>query len=507
MITRISQIRNKLYCLLKNYHPTKYLGFLYFIIPIFIAVCMISKMDNDFWFLLNTGKYIVHNGFPTIEPFTIHNNLSFIIQQWLTDCIYYFIHCFSGCWGIFIFTIMQFLLIIFITYKLCLLVSDNRNNLSIIITVFISSLLALFFVRSRPQMFDYIILVSVIYCLELYIRKKQEKYLLFLPLLSLLMINLHCSSWWMMFAFMVPYLINSFKFKLFCFESEGYEKKWLFIALILMLVVGIINPYGIDAITYLFKSYGNTYIDNLVAEMKEPSIRNFYGIIIYLTILSVLFFFAYNSAKKLKIRYFLLFLGTTYLSFKSVKGFSFFVISSIFPLCYTLKQSFLVDNNYNHSFKFKLIYVLFLIFIMALVLIYPILTNVNFYNTDTSKVITYLEKNEKIDKNKVKVYTSYNNGSYAEYKGIKVYLDPRAEVFLKKNNKKKDILVEYYKLQSRQIDIDKFLETYDFDYLIVNQNDVLYKYYLTKKNNKKYKKIYVDNDTKTYLFKKIFKSS
>ena len=48
--------------------------------------------------------------------------------------------------------------------------------------------------------------------------------------------------------------------------------------------------------------------------------------------------------------------------------------------------------------------------------------------------------------------------NYAEYKGIKVYLDPRAEVFLKKNNKKKDILVEYYKLQSRQIDIDKLKE-------------------------------------------------
>ena len=75
--------------MLVNYHPSKKMLFLYFNIPL-ILVLFWRVEYNDIWFLLNHGKYVLNNGFPSIEPFTIHQNFSFVMQQWLSPL--YFIY-------------------------------------------------------------------------------------------------------------------------------------------------------------------------------------------------------------------------------------------------------------------------------------------------------------------------------------------------------------------------------------------------------------------------------
>ena len=64
---------------------------------------MTFKIDNDFWFLIKIGKTILEKGFITTELFTIHSNMTFIPQQWLTDIIFYFIYNKLGIYGIFSF--------------------------------------------------------------------------------------------------------------------------------------------------------------------------------------------------------------------------------------------------------------------------------------------------------------------------------------------------------------------------------------------------------------------
>ena len=77
---------------IKNYKPSKYICYLYFFVPLF--VCSLSKVDreNDIWFLLKHGEYILKHGFPHIEPFSMHQNFSFVMQQWLSSVIFYISH-------------------------------------------------------------------------------------------------------------------------------------------------------------------------------------------------------------------------------------------------------------------------------------------------------------------------------------------------------------------------------------------------------------------------------
>ena len=51
---------------------------------LFIGLLFIGReIDNDGWFLLNHGRYVLEYGIPYVEPFTIHENFSFVMQHYL----------------------------------------------------------------------------------------------------------------------------------------------------------------------------------------------------------------------------------------------------------------------------------------------------------------------------------------------------------------------------------------------------------------------------------------
>ena len=249
----------------KNYNPSKYLCYLYFFVPIFMCcICNVDK-ENDIWFLLNHGKYILNHGFPHLEPFTMHHNFSFVMQQWLSSVIFYISHEVLGQYGILLVILMANILILYSLYKLCMLISENKFRLSIIISC-ITDVLLLIFMVPRPWIFTMLNLILVLYIMELFYKTNNKKVLYFLPLISLLQINIQSSMWFMLFVFMLPYIVD-------LFLKERKRLSSFPIIIVLMFICGFINPYGIDNILYIFNSYGNYYINNVVSEMQAVSLN------------------------------------------------------------------------------------------------------------------------------------------------------------------------------------------------------------------------------------------
>lgn len=102
---------------IKNYHPSKWEAFCFFIIPFLVGLLTSSGFDGDIWFLLNYGRYILNHGFPTVDFFTIHEGLHLVIQQWLTDIIFYQSYQLLGKVGIYLIVNFVNIYIIFITYS------------------------------------------------------------------------------------------------------------------------------------------------------------------------------------------------------------------------------------------------------------------------------------------------------------------------------------------------------------------------------------------------------
>lgn len=459
-----------------------------FLIPIIFSLCQNVIFDNDIWFLLNSGRYVLENGIPTIEPFTIHTNMSFIMPQWLSALIFWIIYNKLGKIFLYLFIVTIGICIFIVFYKLCKEISNNKF-ISLISCILLGILIKEHIV-SRPQIFTYLILLIELFILEKYVSTNNKKYLIALPILSIIQINLHASMWYLMFLFLLPYLINGIKIKKFNIKLGNYNLKPLLLIIALMIIVGFINPYGYKAITYLLNSYFIPEINKFIMEMNPISFSNYNGKIFTFLIFIIIFIINFNGKNKLNLRFYLLLTGTALLTFMHNKGWPYFIITYFLCLVSLLKDI----NIKNILLKLKSKYItailkgiyISVISITLFIFGYTTITcSKKVFNSKEDNLIKntvdYMEKNYNLDK--IILYIDYNNGGYTEYRGIKSYIDPRAEVFLKANNNKKDIFLEFYDMKNNNaFDYQAFTENYKFTHILVYCNDDFDQYLTTNEN-------------------------
>lgn len=428
-----------------------------FLIPILFFIQYNLRIDNDFWFTIKEGEYVINKGFPNVVPFTIYDNLNFIYQSYGAGVIFSFIYKLLGTYGILFFVIFILIIMTYFYYRLCMKVSNNNENISILVTVITMSLLAINYITTRPQIFTYLNLIIVLYIMELYSNTNNRKYLYILPIISLIQSNIHCMFLFMLIIFMLSYIFNN---------SKEYEIKPILVTMLFMILTGLINPYGINNLLYVFNSYGQNILEKTIKELQPLSFSSLFGKI-HIFIILIIYILYFKSRKKIPIRYLLLLFGTTYLAFDTLRGVSLFIIGSFFEVAYLYKDIPNIDIS-KYIPKIIKVLITIILFIISLILIF-IPRN---YYPDAKEPIDYLVNNYIISD--IKLYTSFSDGSYAVYKGIKCSMDPRAEVFLKKNNHKFDIYKEYYDLQMGIIDYNEYLKKYNFTHLLINKKDYLY---------------------------------
>ncbi len=259
------------------------------------------------------------------------------MQQWLTGVIFWKGYSLGGELGLKIIVMMLFILIIFASFKLCMILSEDNFLISFTITLF-ATLMISQFMTERPYIFMFLILILQIYFLEKYIKFDKIRFLALMPVLSILLINLEAAIWPLIFVIMIPYFIDSFRFKFRFIESQGYGKKSLLIATFGMFVAGFINPYGFSAMTYLFRSYGIDEISSWITEMHCADINTPFGKVIFLTLFLMAISFVFYKKGNYRLRFFFLAIGTAYMALSSLRSFPIFVICGVLPMSFYFKD-------------------------------------------------------------------------------------------------------------------------------------------------------------------------
>lgn len=456
---------------MKKFVPNKYICYLYFLIPLLVNATLNYSANEDIWYIMKYGEIILQKGFIHTDLLSIHSGLHIVIQQGFSNIIFYLIYKYLGDYGFFLLCEVYLILYLFIIYKICMLLSKNKVLLSVLISTITCCLLESSFITPRPQLFTYLHLLLIIYVMELFYKNHKTKAIYLLPLISLLQINLHASLWSYLFLFMLPYVIS-------LIINKDKKVINILIMMVIMFLVGFINPYTYENVFFPFTTY-SPIINEYISELYPISIvSSDISVMLNSLLFSLIFFieiliYVYYKKGKLEIRHLFLIGGTAILAFANLRNVAIFIIGSLPVLSsYLQKANLKVNEKYVDT---KKVWIAFSIFIL-------VLASFNNYrlNSKVKNGGDFLKEN--YDQNIV-VYTGLDYGSYIEYLGFHSYFDTRAEVFLKKANKKEEIFLEAMNIEHYCINYRDFIKKYKFTHMVVHKNACLY-YYLKKDNVK-----------------------
>lgn len=453
----------------------KWLKFLVAALVVTAAVLTFNpSLDNDSWYVLAEGREIVENGVYYEDQLSMHEGLEVTVQNYGFAAIFYLIYSVFGPVGIYIGMLLLNLLLVYLIYKICMLLSDKNMNLSLFLAVLTDLLLSRWFIVTRAQMVSYCIVMLLIYLLELYIRKRETKYLWGVPILSFLQINLHASVWPMIPIILGVYIIDSFKCKKL--HLNGYKTKPLIIIFVVSLMVSFLNPYGFKMMTFILTSYGVPEANDYVIELGAfTPLRDGFSILLYMVVISVVLVYIFGKKENIKMRWLILLFGFLALGLNTYKGMSHLILVLLFPLASVCKDIKIKEKHKKWAWAALAWMGVLAVSIIVTITVIETPEVLDGPNKELVKAMDVIDLDVGgKEKDNLKVYAGYDHGGFVEYRGYKAYLDPRMEVFIKANNGKEDIFKEYYDLEHGDISKEDFLNKYDFDYLVVTEPEKLF---------------------------------
>lgn len=461
---------------------------LYFYIIIFLGILIIFcavnlNPNNDMWWMISTGKYIVQNKtIPKINPFTIHNSYGIIVQQWLTAIFNYEIYIHFGNIGFITTAILMTVLSLFLCYRYISIFTNDINTKMLLISV--AAFVFAAFAATRPTIFTISVVLLELANLEKWNRDKNKiRYLIPLIFLSILEINIHAALWPLLLILTLPYIVPGYVLNFKYFIADLMNKKWLIIANIFMFLCGFLNPNGANAILYLVKSYKKTALMNSILELQKPTILGIWGILLIVQIVFLVLYLREYGANSDFSKVFLA-AGTIFMSCTAVRNVWMATIGCL-PLLAVMLQK-MIRFRKEHIYELWKTFIINAVLLGYIAVILPeiagLIKNKEIPVKDAAEYLASVT-----DPDNERVYTSFDNGGMFEWYGFKVYTDARPELFTEEINKKESIDSEIYNVEYGVINYRDFIDKYDFTYIVVN-DDTPFAYYL--ENDTKWTDVY-----------------
>lgn len=367
-------------------------------------------------------------------------------------------------------------------------------------------ILSRYALTSRVQSIIYILLILEIIFIEKFYLTGKNKYAIYLIIISILAVNLQMPIWIFFLILFLPYIfeillylvINKLNLENVIQINCPKNIKKFIILFVIIMISGFISPLLHNSYIFFVKSLNNPiYLITGISEMQITRLINskdalfvelFFVLCIYLKI------------AKFSVRDFCMFNGLFVFSLIVQKNIIIFVIIGIYLIYKNINVESVFYFNIKLNINILQIFTIIILSYYSFILVLNKKAKLNNYgvNTYPVEIADFLINNTNYKESKI--YTEFSVGSYFMYKGIPVFVDSRAEVYIKEFNGGHDILTDYNKL-SEYSTYKEVLDKYEFDYLIVSISNPLY-YFVD--NDEDYCVIY--NKNSYFIFKNIKKN-
>ncbi len=482
----MKKIKNK-----KIFYASIFIMLLFFIVA---ASLVYRTFQNDTFYTIKIGKLILENGIDMKDHFSIHI-LKYTYPHWLYDVFIYLIYSIGGYSGIYISSIVLFLILISIIYiggyKL------DRSLIASFVGVFIAMVMLRKNITARAQTISFILFALEIVFIEFFLKTGKKKYGLYLLLISLLICNMHVAVWPFYYILFLPYIAEYILSKILRrIKNEGklikflktkflidhdINIKGLFIIMGLSIFTGLLTPIKDTPYTYIIKTMmGNS--QKYISEHAPVTLKT--SILVLVIFIQTIFWTFFS---KIKFRDFCLIMGTLLMGVISTRHISLLAVVASISLARTIAIFFnsISDKSDEITIDFckKHFYIPIILLIVSVT--YSVYTfkneMTNKYIDDTFypvEMVKYIKENVDIDK--MRLFNDYNSGSYILLNDIPVFIDSRADLYTKEfSGYDYDIFDDYMNVTKNYKDVMEFYnithlllyKDYDLDTILYHDSD------------------------------------
>ncbi len=516
------------------------------IIAVFTIGIVPKTFQNDTFFNISIGKYILEN--KTIdmqEHFSWVQGLTYTFSHWAFDIVTYLIYNIFGFTGIYVGVIVFAIVTNIILFNLL-----NKRNKSPIVSLFIT-LVSIYIIRSaytaRSQIVSFVCFIIEIYAIEKFIETNKKRYGVLLIVLSIIIANFHAATWPLYLVLFMPYLGAAFlnlisakniytimknraekklrklpqnspkrkkyeedlrDYSKFIEEikppkytkisrRENYNGKALIILLIIVSLTGLLTPIHGTPYTYIIKSmlgpsnFENNASIDFIAEMQPIVPANNIALIVF----SILFIaFLTFMPTKLKVEHGFLIAGLLIMTISSVRYvyllvfLGSYVLTDLLSQC--VKEFIPEDMKSLEKICIKPIGTISLILLAIIFSTSKFLIRMEDQYVDEKLypigATEYIKNN--LDYKNMRIYNSYNNGSYLMLNDIPVFIDSRLDVYCSEFNDT-DVFYDYVQVAQGKQNYEDVFTKNDFTHILIYNDEIIYNYI---KNDENYTVLYED---------------
>lgn len=468
------------------------------IILVFLFIILISSisLQNDTLFDIKLGEKYLNEGVNSIDKFSIHEGLDYISHHFLVNIITYLLYNSFGFIGLYCLEIVLVVILAILFY-----VANNiflKNKKLSYLFLFIELLFITPYISVRAQMYSYIFFILEIICIEKFLKDKKFSYLILLSILPLFIINFHAGTIFFYFIIIGVYLLNYIPVNIFKIQNDidrNKKLKYLFIPIVIGSLLMFINPFGVESVIYSFKTLGNSFINENIAEFQPASIGNCLIAYIYIFIYINVYFF---TNRKVKLHQILLLYGTIFMTLLSIRHFSLLVIvsvTSVEHLADVVKSIYFFTINGIKKEKIKsinnMLICVYLIVIFCVGFYFSKPYEIKFLpeNIYPLKAMDYINNNIP---ESARIFNEYSWGSLMMLNDRKVFIDSRADLYTSEYNNGTTVAIDYINAIQCKKDYNEILKRYNIDYLFISTNSPLY---YNVENNLNYNIMYKDENS------------
>lgn len=454
-----------------------------------MIVCALSvyvyynAQDNDMWWIFATGRYIVENGIPYVNPFDVYGDQRIVVQQWIPCVVSFLLYDRFGFYGIGALAMCETLALAASMRLLAGTIMDKRYAPASWLPIALVVWVCTSYISVRPQVVSMIMFVLILYVMERYRRSDDKRLLVWLPVIVAAHANLHMSMMPFDMFIVTCYAIPGWSGRRCRTALSAYAHAPVIIIVPVMCLCSLLNPYGVDGAMYLVNSLGAASYGDYISEMgSTPTVTAYYGVLMIATIVLGSVSIGKLGFKRLNVPLTVLFIVTLFLSFQHTRNVWLVSVFSL-PLILTAmsrmrmspRRILLMDDEPK---------IITMLAGIALLLIAGVLTTSDVLLSEPSdskttpvKAASYISQHQGTGDDAPHVFTHFNAGGYMEWSGCKVGMDARPELWNDKvSHTGEDRYKDYIDMSKGDMSSSDYMRGKSFDYMIVNKDTDLYKY-------------------------------